>query len=389
MLAIDLHVHSNRSDGTFSPSALVDYAMEKGLGAFALTDHDTVEGLEEALEYAQRLKARLEAQAAAPSGKPPAQAASQPPTEQPASQHPAEQAASHPQAEQPASQHPAGQAASHPQAEQPASQHPAEQAASHPQAEQPASQHPAGQTPGHSAQERTPSSQATLVPEVIPGIEFSTEYQGRDVHILGLYIDYKNTAFQARLQAFVDSRDARNRKMCLRLQEAGIPITYEALRAEFPDAVITRAHYAKYMLGHGHINSMTEAFDRFIGDHCPCFVPREKVTPVQAVKLVLQAGGVPVLAHPVLYRMSGERLEQLTAELAQAGLGGLEAVYGTYSPAEERQMRALAARHGLLITGGSDFHGANKPGLDLGTGYGRLYVPYCLLEDLRRWKAAH
>ena len=143
------------------------------------------------------------------------------------------------------------------------------------------------------------------------------------------------------------------------------------------------------MLGHGHINSMTEAFDRFIGDHCPCFVPREKVTPVQAVKLVLQAGGVPVLAHPVLYRMSGERLEQLTAELAQAGLGGLEAVYGTYSPAEERQMRALAARHGLLITGGSDFHGANKPGLDLGTGYGRLYVPYCLLEDLRRWKAAH
>ena len=254
MLAIDLHVHSNRSDGTFSPSALVDYAMEKGLGAFALTDHDTVEGLEEALEYAQRLKARLEAQAAAPSGKPPAQAASQPPTEQPASPHPAEPAASHPQAEQPASQH------------------------------------PAGQTPGHSAQERTPSSQATLVPEVIPGIEFSTEYQGRDVHILGLYIDYKNTAFQARLQAFVDSRDARNRKMCLRLQEAGIPITYEALRAEFPDAVITRAHYAKYMLGHGHINSMTEAFDRFIGDHCPCFVPREKVTPVQAVKLVLQAG---------------------------------------------------------------------------------------------------
>ena len=176
MLAIDLHVHSNRSDGTFSPSALVDYAMEKGLGAFALTDHDTVEGLEEALEYAQSLKARLEAQAAAPSGKPPAQAAS------------------------------------------------------HPQAEQPASQHPAGQTPGHSAQERTPSSQAPLVPEVIPGIEFSTEYQGRDVHILGLYIDYKNTAFQARLQAFVDSRDARNRKMCLRLQEAGIPITYEALR---------------------------------------------------------------------------------------------------------------------------------------------------------------
>ena len=344
MLAIDLHVHSNRSDGTFSPSALVDYAMEKGLGAFALTDHDTVEGLEEALEYAQSLKAHLEAQAAAPSGKPPAQAASHPPTEQPVSQHPA------------------GQAAPHPQAEQPASQHPAEQAASHPQAEQPASQHPAGQTPGHSAQERTPSSQAPLVPEVIPGIEFSTEYQGRDVHILGLYIDYKNTAFQARLQAFVDSRDARNRKMCLRLQEAGIPITYEALRAEFPDAVITRAHYAKYMLGHGHINSMTEAFDRFIGDHCPCFVPREKVTPVQAVKLVLQAGGVPVLAHPVLYRMSGERLEQLTAELAQAGLGGLEAVYGTYSPAEERQMRALAARHGLLITGGSDFHGEkNKP----------------------------
>lgn len=306
MTAIDLHVHSNRSDGTFSPAALVDYAMEKRLGAFALTDHDTVEGLEEAVEYARDLRARLES----------------------------------------------------------------------------GTEGFSGNTAG-AFKDDTPA-----VPEVIPGIEFSTEYQGRDIHILGLYINYKNDAFRARLQAFVDSRDARNRKMCLRLQEAGIPVTYEDLREEFPDAVITRAHYAKYMLGHGHVKSMGEAFDRYIGDRCPCFVPREKVTPVQAVKLVLQAEGVPVLAHPILYRMSDERLEDLTAELTAAGLGGLEAVYSTYSPAEERRMRALAARHGLLITGGSDFHGANKPGLDLGTGYGKLYVPYCCLEDLKRRKAS-
>lgn len=306
MQAIDLHVHSNRSDGTFSPSQLVDYAMEKGLKAFALTDHDTVEGLEEAIRYAQSLRNQTCKKADGILEEAPS---------------------------------------------------PAEADSCFPH--------------------------VNSVPEVVPGIEFSTEYQKQDVHILGLFIDYQNQDFRRQLREFVDSRTNRNRKMCSRLQEAGIPVTYEDLLAQFPDAVITRAHYAKYMLDHGYIRSMTEAFERYIGDHCPCYIPREKVTPVQAVKLVLETGGVPILAHPTLYHMSDSRLETLVAELTEAGLVGLEALYSTYTCAEERQMRTLAAKYHLLISGGSDFHGSNKPGLDLGCGYGKLFVPDSVLEALR------
>lgn len=292
MKAVDLHVHSTCSDGTLTPSKLVDYAMEKGLAAFALTDHDTVDGLDEAIGRAEYLRQIL------------------------------------------------------------------------------------------------PREDAQEVPEVIPGIEFSTEYQGQDIHILGLYIRHHDKPFGARLQAFVDSRVERNRKMCRLLTEGGIPVTYEALLEEFPNAVITRAHYAKYMLSHGYIKSMKEAFDRYVGDHCPYYVPREKVTPAQAVSLVLEAGGVPVLAHPVLYHMSDLRLDQLTHELKDAGLAGIEAVYSTYQPYEERQIRELAAKYDLLISGGSDFHGDTKPGLDLGTGYGKLFVPCTILEAIKKYNAS-
>lgn len=297
---IDLHVHSNRSDGTYSPTELVDYAIEKGLKAFALTDHDTVDGLQEALEYADALR-RL-------------------------TDNTAENASIN-------------------------------------------------------------TSNEKSVPEIIPGIEFSTEYQGRDIHIVGLYIDYKNVAFQKYLQEFVDSRNTRNEKMCAKLREHGIDITYEALLAEYPYAVITRAHYAKYLMSHGYVKNMDQAFSKYIGDNAPCYTPREKVTPAQAVQLILQAGGVPVLAHPTLYHMSDRRLDALVAELKESGLVGIEALYSTYSPAETRQMKALAEKYQLLISGGSDFHGSNKPGLDLGIGYGKLNVPDSVLENIKAYRA--
>ena len=293
--AIDLHVHSTRSDGTFSPSQLVDYAMEKGLKAFALTDHDTVDGLDEAIQYAESLHSRApqERAAIASTGAPARNCA--------------------------AAAAPAGAPAPN-------------SAATNAPAGTPAPNSAAANAPAGTPAPNSAAANAPAVPEVIPGIEFSTEYQGQDVHILGLFIDYHEEFFQNQLREFVDSRIGRNRKMCRLLTEAGIPVTYDALLAEFPDAVITRAHYARYMLKHGHVTSMTEAFDRYIGDHCPCYVPREKVTPVQAVELVLKAEGVPILAHPVLYHMSDSRLDTLVRELTEAGLTGLEAIYSTYNP---------------------------------------------------------
>ncbi|MBQ8822212.1 MAG: PHP domain-containing protein [Lachnospiraceae bacterium] len=282
MKAVDLHVHSNRSDGTFTPTQLVDYALEKGLSAFALTDHDTVDGLAEAIAYADRLR-----------------------------------------------------------------------------------------------------QENPLVPEVIPGIELSTEYHGKDIHIVGLYIDYTSEKFTDTLKEFVESRDNRNRKMCKLLEEHGIDITYEKLIEEFPDCVLTRAHYARYMLNHGYINSMTEAFEKYIGDRCDCYVPREKITPQDGIAMILEAGGIPILAHPILYRMSDAKLEALVAHLKESGLMGIEAVYTTNTPAEERQTRKLADKYHLLISGGSDFHGSNKPKTDLAIGHGKLFVPEEILDNIK------
>lgn len=290
MNIVDLHVHSNKSDGSFSPTELVKLAVQKGLSAFALTDHDTTAGIEEALQAAAEYNAAIDAAAEA-------------------------------------------------------------------------------------------AGKKKLT--VIPGIEFSTEYEGKDIHIVGLYIDYNAPLFKERIQAFADSRVNRNKKMCAGLKEAGMDISYEKLLAAFPGSVITRGHYAKYMLEHRYVKSMAEAFERYIGDHAPYFVPREKVTPGQAVRLIRSAGGIPVLAHPILYHMSDSRLDTLVSRLKADGLIGLEAVYSTYSTAEERQMRRLADKYGLCISGGSDFHGATKPKLELATGYGRLFIPEEILDNLK------
>lgn len=276
---VDLHVHSNRSDGSLSPSDLVLEAKKKGLTAFALTDHDTVDGIEEAMMAAEGSGVR-----------------------------------------------------------------------------------------------------------VIPGIELSTEYEGKDIHIVGLMIDKEQPAFRDQIQEFVDSRILRNQKMCQKLTDAGMPLTYEELLAEFPGSVITRAHYAQILLKKGYTKSLKEAFERYIGDRGPCFIPREKITPEDGVKLILSAKGIPVLAHPLLYGMGKERLQILIDRLKDVGLEAIEAVYCTYNQAEEAQMRELAKKNGLLISGGSDFHGNAKPGLEMGNGYGRLYVPVEILENLEQRK---
>ncbi len=119
--------------------------------------------------------------------------------------------------------------------------------------------------------------------EVIPGIEFSTEYYGKDIHIVGLFIDEDAPAFQEQIGSFVRAREERNEKMCARLAADGIDISYEKLLEAFPDCVITRGHYSRYLLDHGYVKSLPEAFDRYLGDHTKYFVPREKITPAQAV----------------------------------------------------------------------------------------------------------
>ena len=225
--------------------------------------------------------------------------------------------------------------------------------------------------------------------ELIPGIELSTDYNGKEVHIVGLYIDIENEYFLSKLAEFKNCRDNRNELIIKNLQKEGFDITMEALKADNPDCVITRANIARFLYEHGMIPSIQTAFEKYIGDHCKCFVNRFKITPMDAVKLIKEIGGTAILAHPLLYHMSDSTLQTLVNELKEAGLDGIEAIYCTYTPAEERRMKQFALENGLFISGGSDFHGTTKPNLHLGIGYGKLYIPYEVLETIKNNRHHH
>ncbi len=219
--------------------------------------------------------------------------------------------------------------------------------------------------------------------ELIPGVELSTEYKEKEVHMVGLFLDETNPDLLSHLEKFRDNRDNRNQKMYIKLQEAGFPVTEEALRAMFPDAVLTRAHIARFLLEHGYIKTISEAFEKYIGDGCRCYVAREKITPQESIGLIHAAGGAAVLAHPILYHMSDARLRELISDCKSCGLDGIESIYSTYQRGEEQYIRRLAKEYDLKLSGGSDFHGSNKPHIKLGSGMGHLFVPYDLLTNLR------
>ena len=273
---IDLHVHSTESDGTLTPEDLVAEAKKAGLAAFALTDHDTCQGVCKAMPLA-----------------------------------------------------------------------------------------------------------ASAGIELIPGIELSTDYHGKEVHIVGLYIDIENEQLLKKTAEYRKCRSERNALMVEALRKEGLSITMEELVAENPDCVITRANIARFLYEHGQIKSVREAFDRYIGDHCKCYVGRLKVASTDAVRLIKEAGGTAILAHPLLYGLSNTNLQKMIDELKPVGLDGLEAIYSTYTTGEEQQMKCLARENGLLISGGSDFHGSNKPDIALGRGRGHLYIPYSVLETIK------
>lgn len=126
---------------------------------------------------------------------------------------------------------------------------------------------------------------------------------------------------------------------------------------------------------------MSKAFEKYIGNGGPFYIEREKVTQQMAIEMILRNGGVPVLAHPVLYNMNLKTLSKLLGELKSFGLVGIEGIYSTYRTHETQYMDRLAKEHGLIVTGGSDFHGAHKPRIDLATGYGELSVPPYTIRD--------
>lgn len=281
MKYIDLHVHSVCSDGTCTPEELVDLAIDHELVAFALTDHDTVDGVERAVKAGEKRHI-----------------------------------------------------------------------------------------------------------QVIPGVELSCEYvispeRKKEIHILGYNLDWNQQELRDTLEAVAKERDDRNRKMCENLSQAGFPIDYESLTARFGNTILTRAHFARFLLEKRAIPSIDSAFKKILAQDGPYFVMRKYLTPKKGIELIKGAGGIPVLAHPLLYKMSVTELHNLLAELKEYGLRGIEAMYSRNRGNDEAFVRKLAEEYGLFITGGTDFHGANKPDLEIGSGEGNLRVPVMLLENLK------
>lgn len=280
---IDLHVHSSASDGSLTPEEVVELAGNAGLTAFALTDHDTVEGVEHALIHAGKRKDV----------------------------------------------------------------------------------------------------------EVIPGTELSCYYNNREIHIVGLFVDHRDKPFLDELEKLKQARENRNEKMVQNFVDAGIPLTIEELKHGNPNSVITRAHFARVLVEKGICKDKTEVFDKYLGIGCPFYLPKPKVTPEHVIHLIRQTGGTAILAHPYSYKFSKAEVDAMLDDLISMGLSGMECYYSTYDDGQMSELRSMALAKNLLVSGGSDFHGAVKPDISIGTGRGNLRIPEKLLTIIREYRTSH
>lgn len=191
---------------------------------------------------------------------------------------------------------------------------------------------------------------------LIPGVEMSTDFPGGEAHVLGYFIDITNPELIATLKDMRQSRRDRAKGMVDRLGELGFPLDWERVRELAGNGSIGRPHIAEAMQEQGYIKSFSEAFEKYIGHGCPAYVERIKMTPSEAVKLILRSGGLPVLAHP----LTVPEPEKMIIELKKAGLVGIEAYYGEFSAEEIGDLLDMARKHSLMATGGSDYHGIDE-----------------------------
>ena len=217
---------------------------------------------------------------------------------------------------------------------------------------------------------------------LVGGCELSVEFGGRDAHMLCYGADPVNGPLAAKLEEIRSERDRRNRKILARLNELGIGISWEDVVKHARDGVVGRPHFAAAMIEAGYAKDKYEVFDEWLGEGKKAHVEREHVSAAEAISLIHGAGGVAVLAHPHVLRLSRKNMATAADRLAADGLDGLECHYSEHSAAQTRFYRSLAEARGMLVTGGSDYHGKNMPGVGLGRGFGGLRVPEELLAPL-------
>ncbi len=225
-----------------------------------------------------------------------------------------------------------------------------------------------------------PARQAGL--DLVCGIELSTKWRRRSVHLLGYFLDGgPSAAFREWIRIMQESRRDRNRRMAARLRELGFDIRIEEVEAR-GRGMTGRPHFAAVMLEKGYVSNLRQAFDDYLDESAIAYVQRLEPQLGEAVSRIREGGGVAALPHPVrLEEISS--LEDALPELCGMGLQGLEAYHSDHTSAQTGFLLNLARRHGLVVTGGSDFHGAHKPGLDLGC----VDVPKSVLDELRAYAA--
>jgi predicted metal-dependent phosphoesterase TrpH len=202
-------------------------------------------------------------------------------------------------------------------------------------------------------------------------------------HILGYDIHLDNRDLNQALSKLQDARKNRNPSILKLLNKLGFQISLDEVNQEVGEGQLGRPHIAYAMVKKGFVTSIDEAFDKYLGTRGPAYVDKYRIECEQAIQIIRAAGGVPVLAHPALLNIENDqKLDALLQNLIKIGLAGLEVYYPGHSPQQIRQYTQLARKFGLLMTGGTDFHGTITPQIKMGTGKGTLFVPYLLYEKL-------
>lgn len=275
-MPVDLHSHSTFSDGSDTPTELIENAARIGLSTLALTDHDTLEGIDEATR------------AAAVNGV-----------------------------------------------------------------------------------------------DLIPGTELSLQNKWGGMHLVVLWLGNTEGPLQGRLAELQEGRGSRNQSIVDELTRLGMPVTLSEVEAVAGRGSVGRPHIAEVMVRHGYVPDIKTAFDLWIGNHAPAYAKRKALTPEEGIGLAIDSGAVPILAHPHTLGINRSyEMAEVLDELKSYGLVGLEASYPTYRQHERDGYADLARRFGLIPSGGSDYHGTFKVGLELGIGYGDLVVSESVRDEL-------
>jgi predicted metal-dependent phosphoesterase TrpH len=223
--------------------------------------------------------------------------------------------------------------------------------------------------------------------EVIPGVEISAVCPGGTMHIVGLFIEYHDGRLDERLAVLKQARLDRNPKIIKKLNDLGIHITMARVEEISGGGQVGRPHVARALMEAGYVSNVQEAFDKYLGWQRPGYVSKFRFPPETALAMIREARGIPVLAHPFTLNLgSAFALKNLIIELKAQGLAGLEVFYSEHTPEQEALYLKLARELNLLVTGGSDFHGQNKPEITLGSMPCQSKLTYNLVEALKAWR---